>query len=123
MKKKTILLVLLMVLTTGILTGCDPYHFNESKVSETTQRLEPIIDGEYTILDTREQISGNNIRVQYHLTIVLQNANGNRFYYEYTSRDEKNTEYIKLAKFVPNDKVTYKNGYFALSDEFVEEKN
>lgn len=118
--KKIVLLVLLITLTTGTLTGC---RFNESKTSERVQYLNPITEGEYTVLDTREQISGNNLRAKYHLTIVFKDINGNRFYYEYSSKEAKNAEYIYLAKFIPGDKVTYKNNTFSLNNEDVKETN
>ena len=118
MKKTTVLFMLLAVLTIATFTGCgDLFKFNESSVSEHVQNLDPIISGEYTVLDTRESISGNNVRVKYHVTMILQDINGNRFYYEYRSNDDKNKEYLHLAKFVTNDKVSYKDGYFTLLQE------
>lgn len=125
--KKIVLLVLLITLTTGTLTGCSLLDFNENKVSDRiskdVQNLNPITEGEYVVLDIREQIGGNNLRAYCFLTIVLQDMNGNRFYYEYLSYDKKSAEYICLGKFVPGDKVTYKNNTFSLNNEDVKETN
>lgn len=111
--KKGILLGFVAVVLALTLCGCG-FNFNESTVNKNVQTINPIPNGEYEILDTREQISGNNIRVKYHLTIVLQNSNGNRYYYEYNSKDEKNSTYIHLATFVLGDKITYQDGVFEL---------
>ena len=117
MKKKALLLILLTALATVTLTGC---NFGKSYVSESVQKKNSIIDGEYIVLDTREQIGGTNVRISYHLTMILQDSNGERFYYEYISRDEKNNEYIHLAKFSPGDNVSYKDGSFTFIDELHE---
>ena len=65
-----------------------------------------------TVLDVREAIAGNNVRVVYFLTIVLENADGNRYYYEYVSCDDKSSEYINMAKLHEGDFVSYQNGHF-----------
>ena len=69
-------------------------------------------NGDYKVLDIRESIGGNNIRVYYNVTLVLEDINGGRYYYDYAVNDGKNSDYINIAKFVSGDLVTYKNGKF-----------
>ena len=69
-------------------------------------------NGDYKVLDIRESIGGNNIRVYYNVTLVLEDINGGRYYYDCTINDSKNSDYINIAKFVSGDLVSYKNGKF-----------
>ena len=86
----------------AIIVNC--YDSNNSPIN--------LDNGDYKVLDIRESIGGNNIRVYYNVTLVLEDINGGRYYYAYAVNDGKNSDYINIAKFVSGDLVTYKNGKF-----------
>lgn len=91
-----------MVKLNAIKVNC--YDFNNSPIN--------LDNGDYKVLDIRESIGGNNIRVYYNVTLVLEDINGGRYYYDYAVNDGKNSDYINIAKFVSGDLVNYKNGKF-----------
>lgn len=111
--KKVITVFLLTVSMVFSVSACG-FNFNEGEATESVQVLNPIPVGEYIVLDIREQVGGNNIRVNYYITVVLQNEDGDRYFYEYNVNDKKNSTYINLAKLVPNDKVIYQDGTLIL---------
>ena len=110
--KKAVLMSLIMAVVIS-LYGCG----FKNKVNEDVQSMNPIMNGEYSVLDVRETVGGNNIRVYYIITIILQDSNNNRFYYEYEADDTKGQTYINLGKLIPEDHVLYENGEFKLIEE------
>ena len=112
---KVVLSLLIVVMALPV-CACD-LHLNESDVKEYVAELEPILNGDYTVLDVREVLGGNNVRAHYQVVVVMEDEQGTRYYYEYYANDYKNAEYLTVAKLAPKDKVKYQDGTLFLIED------
>jgi hypothetical protein len=110
--KKFILTVLLCILMC-LLCSCGTETketYNEVCINNRVENPEEIKNGEYTVLDVREQNNHSPNSSSFYVTLVLQGKNGNRCYYEYYCMHNKDSYYVSLAKLIAGDTVTCKNG-------------
>lgn len=96
--KKVFALCLIAIFT---MTACS---------AEITEDAIP--DGTYTVMDVRE--TDNN---GYTVSIVLENAEGNREYFKYYTAfgdDKEDEKYIEFAKTAPGDIVKIEAGKWTI---------
>lgn len=116
MRKSKKVLFILFFIVAIFCCGCEQQKNTHSTLNKQID-IKNIPNGEYTVLDVREAIGGNNLRVYYYISIVLKDSNDIQTYYSYGCKDNKDSTYVALATLVPNNKVQYQNGTFKILSE------
>lgn len=121
MRKSKKVLFILFFIVAIFCCGCEQQENNQEENTDYTlseqKDIKNIPNGQYTVLDVRETIGGNNLRIYYNISIVLKDSNDIQTYYSYNCDDDKDSTYIALATLVPNNKVQYQNGTFKIISE------
>lgn len=113
----TCMLIIVFFIVVFSCCGCEGQQENTQSTSNKEIDVKNIPNGEYTVLDVREAIGGNNLRIFYYISIVLKDSNDVQTYYSYDCSDNKDSTYVSLATLVPNNKVQYQNGTFKIISE------
>lgn len=116
MKKSQKKLILIMCLIITVLC-CSCGNKNEKSKTSNKTDVETLENGQYTVLDVRETLGGNNMVKYFFVSIVLKDSNNIQHYYDYQCNYNKDSTYISLATLVPNNKVEYENKEFKIITE------
>lgn len=116
MKKSQKKLILIMCLIITVLC-CSCGNKNEKSKTSNKTDVETLENGQYTVLDVRETLGGNNMVKYFFVSIVLKDSNNIQHYYDYQCDYNKDSTYISLATLVPNNKVEYENKEFKIITE------
>ena len=106
MGKKMIVIITLVCI---LLSACG---FRNNHI----QQSNGIKDGTYTVLDVRESVGGY-VSDGYYITLVLQDDDNNRIHFQRKSSDNKDEEYLSVARLIPGDIVNCQGNIFSLKNE------
>lgn len=116
MRKSKKVLFILFFIVAIFCCGCEQQENTNPPLNKQID-IKNIPNGEYTVLDVRETLGGNNLIKYYYISIILKDSNDIQTYYSYCCSDSKDSTYIALATLVQNNKVQYQNGTFKIISE------